>query len=119
MFLRFLLVGGTGFIIDASLTYGLIRLGMGEEWARIPALAIAITFTWLANRRFTYAVRVARSRREAARYFVTASTMALANYAAYALFLRFSVHPLIAVTFATALQVVVSFYAYRIFAFRD
>ena len=58
MFFRFLCVGGSGFIIDLTITYFLIFLNV-EPWvARIPAIFSAMLFTWLANRYFTYAYKI-------------------------------------------------------------
>jgi putative flippase GtrA len=119
MFFRFLLVGGSGFLIDAGLTYALIMLGLDSRLARIPAMAIAIAFTWIANRHFTYEVNAARSVREGLRYVAVAIAMALFNYLIYFVFTSFGIWPLAALTVATACQTIVSFHAYRHFAFRD
>jgi len=118
-FLRFLLVGGSGFVIDAGLTYGLVRWGTPPWLARLPAIGCAAVFTWLANRHFTYAVRTAHSAGEALRYAAVAAAMAVLNYGIYLLILRWGAPPLLAVTVATACQTVVSFHAYRRFAFRQ
>lgn len=117
MFLRFLLVGGSGFVIDVGLTYLLISLGVAPWLARPPAIASAAVFTWLANRQFTYRVRSQKSTQEAARYALVATLMAALNYAVYLVLLGLSVAPVLAVTLATAIQTVASFFAYRRFVF--
>lgn len=118
-FLRFLLVGGLGFLIDAGITQGLVALGLHPALARLPALALAMAFTWLANRRFTYGVQTARSLGEGGRYAMVALGMAMLNYLAYLLLVRQGLWPALAVTIATAAQTVLSFHAYRVLVFRN
>lgn len=114
---RFLLIGSAGFAMDAALTYVLIVAGLAPWLARIPAIAGAMSFTWLANRRFTYRVRAGRSAGEAFRYTTVALTMAMLNYTVFGVLIAYKIPPMAAVTVATALQTIVSFYAYRRFAF--
>lgn len=118
MFLRFLLVGGSGFLIDAGITSLLIALGLPSWLARIPAICLAMAYTWLANRYFTYSVKTARSSSEAMRYASVAALMALINYGIYFVLVQYEVLPVVAVTIATACQTILSFYCYRHFAFR-
>lgn len=117
MFVRFLLVGGSGFLMDVGLTFLLIHLGVAPWLARPPAIASAAMFTWLANRQFTYKVTSPKSTQEATRYALVATLMAALNYSIYLVLLRFSLAPVVAVTLATAIQTVVSFAAYRQFVF--
>lgn len=119
MFIRFLLVGGVGFCIDAGLTYLLIQLTIAPWLARIPAIFLAMVFTWLANRYFTYRVTRARSTIEAMHYSIVALIMALVNYLIYIFLVRYGIWPVAAVTLATACQTMISFHAYRHFVFRE
>ena len=80
MFIRFLLVGGIGFFIDVGTTYLLIQLGISAWSSRIPAILLAMLFTWLANRIFTYKVNRPSSTNEAFRYALVAIFMAFFNY---------------------------------------
>ncbi len=119
MFVRFLVVGGSGFVIDAGLTW-LFTLLHAEPWlARIPAVLIAMAYTWQANRHFTYRVGTARSAVEAMRYAMVAAVMAVINYLIYLILVTQGMWPVAAVTVATACQTVMSFFAYRQFVFRD
>jgi putative flippase GtrA len=117
-FLRFLLVGGTGFIIDAGLTEVLIHIGAPPSLSRIPAIGLAMLFSWVANRRLTYRVEEKANIQEAGRYFAVAAVMALLNYAMYLALVALAWRPLAAIVVATAAQATLSFYAYRKFAFR-
>ena len=119
MFFRFLLVGATGFIIDAGVTTLLAGLGSAAWFARIPALLLAMTWTWLANRHFTYQRKEARTAQEALRYAAVAAAMALLNYLLYLALIRHGAGPIGAVTLATALQTLLSFHAYRHCVFKD
>ena len=85
----------------------------------MPAILAATTFTWLANRRFTYEVRTPRSTREALRYALVAAAMTLLNYSIYVMLINRGLPPLAAITFATACQAVLSFLAYRHLVFVD
>jgi putative flippase GtrA len=118
-FARFVLVGGTAFCIDAGLTLLLIHLGLPASLARIPAIGIAMVFTWLANRRFTYRVQARRSAAEALRYGAVAVTMALLSYLLYRLFLNAGLSPFPSIVGATALQTGISYVAYKRLAFRQ
>jgi putative flippase GtrA len=118
-FLRFVLVGGTGFAIDAGLTLGLILVGLSPVLARGPAILCAMAFTWSANRVFTYRARHRRSAAEAVRYATVAAVMAGFNYLLYLGLLWWGLAPIAAVTLATAVQTVLSFKAYRRFVFRE
>ena len=54
--IRFLLVGGIGFLIDAVALLLLVHgAGMSPVWARIPSLLIALTAAWWLHRSFTFA----------------------------------------------------------------
>ncbi len=113
MFIRFLLVGGSGFVIDSATTYLLIALGLPAWSARVPAICLAMLFTWLANRTFTYQSKQQRSAAELASYVTVAITMAGLNYALYLGLLTLHTEPLLAIAIATATQSCVSFFAYK------
>ena len=119
MFFRFLLVGGTAFLLDAGITLGLIQLQIDPWFARIPAMLIAMTYAWLANRHFTYRVSSRRSAKEAFLYFLVAVNVSLINYMIYVFLLTVGIWPFFAVAVATACQTVISFFAYRLIVFKE
>lgn len=112
-FLKFLVIGGGGFVVDAVCTTFLLQLGASPWQARPPAIFLAMLFTWLANRRFTYMVGSRRTLAEGMRYGSVALGMAVINYVLYLVLIRLGTHSLLALTIATACQVIVSFHAYR------
>jgi putative flippase GtrA len=116
-FARFLCVGGAGFVVDASLNQLLIHAGVAPLASRVPAIAAAMVFTWLANRRVTFRTGGRPALPEAMRYLAVAIAMALFNYALYGACVAAGLPPFLAVAVATATQAVVSFFGYRRFAF--
>ncbi len=116
-FLRFLVIGGTGFVVDAGLTLLLIRAGLQPWQARVPSILAAMAWTWLANRRFTYRSSDAKSWGEAARYATVALIMACGNYGLFIALVALGMPALASLIVATACQTVVSFWAYKRFVF--
>lgn len=56
--LLFALVGVAGFLVDAGIVFALTRSAMmGPIPAQVLAFAVAVTATWLLNRRITFAHR--------------------------------------------------------------
>ena len=54
-FLRFVVVGATGFLVDAGVLWLFLTFTpVGPLAARIVAIAVAMTTTWLLNRHFTF-----------------------------------------------------------------
>ena len=117
-FLRFLIVGGVGFLIDAGLVYGLSRLGMSPIFARIPAISMAILVTWVLNRKLTFAVENPASAGELTRYLGVALISALLNFAVYSALVVAGILPVDAVGIATIALMFFSFFGYKLFAFR-
>lgn len=114
---RFLLVGGIGFVVDAGLVYLLTSHGTPPVAARVPAISAAILTTWLLNRSFTFRVSARRSRAELARYIIVALSSAALNFGLYSVLTLLGVAPVAAVALATAALLLYSFVGYRRFAF--
>ena len=53
-FFWFCLSGGLAFLIDAGCTQAWVRAGLDPWSARGLAFPVAVTFTWLFNRRYTF-----------------------------------------------------------------
>ena len=117
MFLRFLIVGGSGFLIDAGVTLLLVRSSIVPWAARIPAIATAMLYTWIANRYFTYEAKTRPTHREAVAYFLVAIAMAALNFGIYVGLLNAGLFPITAVTLATICQTIASFFSYKRFVF--
>lgn len=118
MILRFLVVGGLGFAIDLGSTMLLVASGVSPFYARPPAIALAMLFTWIANRSFTFAVKQEKSAAEAIRYASVALASSALNYAIYSVLVWKHCPTPFAVAIASVLQSFASYVGYRKFAFR-
>ncbi len=95
-FLRFVMVGTAGFVVDAIvLAIGLHLIGLNKYIARVFSFLCAATFTWIANRRFTFpeaAASLGRAR-EWARFVAVNSVGGLVNYGTYAALVTYAAAP--------------------------
>ncbi len=87
-FLRFALVGGTGFAVDA-LVLSLLHYVMGLDpfSARVVSMSAATFTTWRLNRTHTFAASNRSQAHEGVRYATVAAIAAAVNYGVYALVL--------------------------------
>jgi putative flippase GtrA len=85
-FLRFAAVGTAGFAVDAAvLTAAMSLAGLGPYAARVVSFLCAATFTWAANRAFTFkGADRARPARQWLRFVIANSLGAAINYGTYA-----------------------------------
>lgn len=83
---RFVVVGGVGFLVDAAVLMLLVNVnGWNPFYARLLSFAVAVTATWLLNRRYTFARRRRhRTHAEYSRYVLAQSLGAALNYAVFA-----------------------------------
>jgi putative flippase GtrA len=83
-FLRFAVVGATGFLTEAALLQVLVHaLRLDPFAARLISFSVAVLVTWQLNRGFTFKVERPASAREAALYFGVQGAGGLANLAVY------------------------------------
>ena len=131
--LKFAMTGGIGFVVDVGmLTFLTVVLDMDPYLARVFAILVAMTTTWLINRRYTFQVhdKVADHREliaEGGRYGLVAVGAALVNYAVYAatLYLLLAAGlgpedalPPAAAVVGSGVAMFFSWYGYSRFAFR-
>jgi putative flippase GtrA len=101
-FLRFALVGGAGFVVNAgALWIALHLLHLGKDVAWFFAFVPSVTFTWWGNRTFTFHEHASSGLRatlhEWARFVATNGFGAIVNYAAYEALIHWTaVNPYIA-----------------------
>jgi len=121
--LHFALAGSLGFLIDASVTQGLVRLaGFDPHPARIIAIALTIAFTFWYNRRITF---IGRGRggllAQFGRYLAGNSLGLVGNYAAFAACLSLwpwlRTWPAVAVAAGALVGMGINFVAARYFVF--
>lgn len=131
--IKFAFTGGVGFVVDVGLlTLFTVHFDANPYVARVFAILIAMTVTWLINRRFTFKVhdRVTETRdlvAEGGRYGLVAVGAALVNYGVYAATLfampdvligNEDLSPPIAAVVGSGVAMFFSYYGYSRFAFR-
>jgi putative flippase GtrA len=124
-FIRFCVVGGAGFVVDASVLYGLVWLaGLDHFTARLGSFVVAMFSTWTLNRLWTFKARAGRNpAKEAGLYFLVQCTGGAVNIATYSL--AIAVFPLlghwlvIPLAMGTAAGLVINFLGTKHIAFRE
>ena len=119
----FSLAGVAGFLVDAGVVWVLTRAGVGPIMAQAVAFTMAVTVTWLLNRRFTFAHHASPNwLREWLHYVAANSVGALVNNGVYALLVltmaMFSKEPVLAVVSGSLAGLVFNFTASRTLVFR-
>ncbi len=121
----FTLVGGIGFLADASVLTLLVNgLNWGPYRARLCSFAVAVTLTWYLNRHWTFASQTRNNKKiEYARYLTVQSLGALLNLGIYSICLEtFPVmvaYPVLALAIGSGIALFFNFYASRYFVFRQ
>lgn len=122
-FLRFALVGATGFLVDIAALYASFALGAGLYTGRVISYLCAATFTWGVNRRFTFASEVPPSVSEWLKFLVANAGGGLVNYATYAALVSWGTgfigHPALAVACGSIAGLVVNYLASSRFVFNE
>jgi putative flippase GtrA len=120
-FLRFALVGGTGFLIDAALL-AILHHGAGFDpfSARVLSISASAFSTWRLNRRITFEPSGRHQASEGLRYGVVAALTAGVNYLLYALALVLwpALPPIAALIGATLLAMGLSYAGYSRLVFQ-
>jgi len=119
--LRFGMVGGIGFVVDASML-AIIHHGLGVNpfAARVFSIILAAFTTWRLNRSFTFDPSGQGQVREGFRYYCVVVFSAGINYGIYSailLTLR-DFPPILAAVAATGCAMTISYIGYSKFVFR-
>jgi len=123
-FVRFCFVGCIGFIIDASIVYGLVTsFGMDPYLTRIVSYVSAATATWKLNRRFTFPQNLNRRLRREWFYYITANAIGgTANFLTYVVCLSYfqdiNIGIIIGVASGSAVGIAFNFSASKWWVFR-
>jgi putative flippase GtrA len=101
-FLRFGVVGVGGLIVDTAVLYAAFGLGLGLYAGRVVSYLAAATFTWAANRRFTFVqADPAPAFVQWLKFLAANGIGAVVNYATYAALVTWvplaTAHPVIGV----------------------
>lgn len=124
----FAAVGVFGFVVDSGLTYALVRGFEADPYlARLPAFAVATVCNFWLNRRLTFAGSRTPWLEAFARYCLVCAAGLAVNWSGYAAALAgassLGLHATpemlpIFVAFGTGIAMFVTFFGFKLFAFR-
>ncbi|HME41162.1 MAG TPA: GtrA family protein [Steroidobacteraceae bacterium] len=123
--LSFTVIGGAGFVVDTSVLYAALYLGLGLYAGRVISYLAAVTFTWALNSRYTFKQRATDiSRfRQWQRFAVSQLSGAVINLGVYGGLVRMSrycaEHPVIGVAVGSLMGLMANYLAARRFVFRE
>ena len=124
LLLRFLSVGGLGFLLDASLFQALYLGGTGPILARAGSATAAITLTWYLNRHWAFRTgKINRGGPEYLRYLGVQTVGLVINFGVYLVLLQnielFAKVPLLALCGGASSAIAFNFLAARCWVFRS
>ena len=112
-FVRFGLIGALGFLVDVAILYPVAWLGAGWMLGRLCSWLGAASFTWIANRRFTFAMATPPSVREWASFLLANSFGGMVNYGTYVALIEgvsgVAAHPFLGVAAGSVAGLAVNF----------
>jgi putative flippase GtrA len=112
-FFRFAIVGALGFGVDVAILYAVVRLGAGWVPGRLWSWLGAASVTWIANRRFTFAMATPPTVREWVTFLAANSLGGVVNYATYVVALialpLVAAHPFLGVGAGSVAGLIVNF----------
>jgi putative flippase GtrA len=110
--LRFLVVGGSAFLVDAGILSLMARLGLPPLAARAVSISVALVFTWQMHRRLTFKVATPATFREFRRYVAISLVSIVMNYAVFSV-MQTVMPPIAAAAVGTIVAAVYNFFRYR------
>jgi putative flippase GtrA len=122
-FPAFVVVGGIGFVVDATILAVLVHgYSWGDYTARLVSFAVAVTVTWYLNRRYVFAAgRTARKHSEYTRYLLVQGTGMAINFLVYSLCIASNElmdrWPVLALAVGSAVALFFNYAGSRIFVF--
>lgn len=123
-FPKFVIVGTAGFVVDSlALLFAIHVLGLDKYIGRLFSFMVAVTFTWLGHRSFTFADRKQDHLfKEWLTFFVANSTGGIINYITYSLLITFvplvNQHPVLGVAAGALVAMLFNYAASSRFVFR-
>ena len=110
--LRFLMVGGTAFLVDAGVLALMGRLGLPPLAARAVSIAVALVFTWQMHRRLTFKVVRPATFDEFRRYVGISLVSIAMNYGIFSV-MQLAIPPIPAAGVGTIVAAIYNFVRYR------
>lgn len=120
---RFSCVGIAGFLVDTAVLYAALYAGSGLYAGRLLSYLCAATFTWHANRRFSFAVAAPPSGREWLKYLAANAVGGLTNLGVYSFVVAsFAVgpaRPMVGVAIGSVAGLLINYTLSRFMVFRN
>lgn len=123
-FLRFLVVGSCGFIVDAGILSLCVHLfDSSPYWSRIPSFAVAVTLTWYLNYKWAFEAKLdTRKLVSFSRYLLVQGAGISINIAVYIVSLYvseyFFEHPEFAVALASVVALFFNYFGLKKWVFK-
>lgn len=111
--LRFIIVGGLAFVLDAGVLKALVWTGLSPLLARTVSLSAAVTFTWALNRTLTFGTGRPPSLSEFTHYVVASAIGLAINYGVYTAAVVLKAPLLVALALGTVAGSTFNFLRYR------
>jgi putative flippase GtrA len=122
-FRAFAVVGGIGFIVDASILVILVHgYGWGDYTARVASFSVAVTVTWYLNRHYVFSAKKTLNRRsEYSRYLAVQLFGMAINFLVYSLCITSSTTmdrwPVLALAVGSVVALFFNYAGARLFVF--
>lgn len=111
---RFILVGGAAAGVDFGILWLGMQAGLSPHVARVPAVAVAVCFTWWFNRKLTFQTERPPSWREFGHYVGVAMAGIVLNLCIYWIALWAGAAVWFAFALGTGFTAIFSFLRYRV-----
>lgn len=124
-FLRFCVVGGTGFVVDAGILEMFCHYGVSAPIARAVSIAVALQVTFLLHGFYTFKTRGGFSRQRWLQFMLFNLVGAALNYGTFLLVLMLPLleeplpHRYLALVMGTAVGLVFNYTSNRRFVFTE
>jgi putative flippase GtrA len=122
--LRFGMVGGIGFLVDAGVLYAMLTWGLGPYSGRVVSFLVAATVTYILNRSFTFRRESRSDNHPAGEWLAYLGLMViggLVNYGTYAaavaLFEPVHRYPVIGVALGSIAGMAINFWTSKTMVF--
>lgn len=111
--LRFAIVGGLAFLLDAAILKTLVHFGVDPVVGRIFSLAASVTLTWVLNRNLTFAAQKPPSWGEFGHYVLSSMMGLIINYVVYSAAVFLHTPLIVALVIGTVIASIFNFFRYR------
>ena len=124
-FMRFVMAGAVGFLIEAVvITWLAVGIGLNVFFARAISFSIAVTATWAINRNFAFAgLGQRRKGREYSAYFLVQIAGAAINLGVFAAVIagwpELAATPVLPLAIGALIALIFNFLASRMWVFND